>query len=74
MSLFESIFGPGLFSQRRVDPISPDIKPPVNPDHIKRITIAQLVERKDSLVRINGKVYRFRVTGPLVAAKIREGK
>jgi hypothetical protein len=62
MSLFESIFGPGLFSQARVDPIPPATQPPVNPDHIKRVTIAQLIERKDSLVRIDGKVYRFRVT------------
>ena len=61
-SLFESIFGHGLFSQPRVDPIPPDTKPQVNPDHIKRITIGQLIDRKDSLVRVNGKVYRFRVT------------
>jgi hypothetical protein len=61
-SLFESIFGPGFNSQPRVDPIPPETHPPVNPDHIKRITISQLIERKDSLVRVNGKCYRFRVT------------
>ena len=63
MSLFEAIFGRGFLDTPIPNQPPPKPTPPsVPPDDIKRVTIAQLVERKDSLVRINGKVYRVRVT------------
>jgi hypothetical protein len=62
MSLFDTLFGPGFGAQPVREAPAPASPPRVDPDHIKRVTIAQLIERKDSIVRINGKAYRVRVT------------